>query len=139
MKIYGYGYSGKGGVKAIQEHAEANDCLVVDVRMSPNSPNPMYRKGDLQRVLGDRYIHIREFGNKAYRTKGEIQIADFSGGEDRLLRVLQGSPHENAMLMCGCADAEGCHRTVVLNLLQEAGWDVGGQLGEAEASQEPML
>ncbi len=113
MTIYTLGYSG-WTVDEIAACLERLDAVAVDVRMSPRSRNPAYSGKRLRESLGDRYRHIRGFGNINYRG-GEIVLHDWAGGLEEVLAIL--STGRSVVLMCACADLNVCHRKVVAERL----------------------
>jgi hypothetical protein len=88
---------------------------VIDIRMSPKSVRPEWGGGALHGVLGDRYIHVPELGNRNYANGGEIDIADMDAGLAAVDRfALFGATSScSVILMCGCRDLVGCHRNIV--------------------------
>ena len=113
MTIYTLGYSG-WTVDDVAALLERLDAVAVDVRMSPRSRNPAYSGKRLSERLGDRYRHVRGFGNTNYRG-GEIVLHDWAGGLQETLAIL--SAGRSVVLMCACADVEVCHRKVVAKRL----------------------
>jgi hypothetical protein len=88
----------------------------VDVRLSPFSPNPTWRKPALERALGDRYVHLPAFGNRNYKVGGTIELADPEAGTEAVRRLLTRGP---VALMCACASSRTCHRRLVAELICE--------------------
>jgi hypothetical protein len=69
--------------------------------------------------LGERYLWLREFGNRNYKgTFEQIEIADFPTGEKRLRESI--APGKAVALLCGCRDVNVCHRKVVAERLAQA-------------------
>ena len=64
------------------------DALVIDVRYSPYTKLPFWGRQSLEENLCERYVHIREFGNRAYN-QGEIEIDDFASGLTTFLDVTE--------------------------------------------------
>jgi len=116
MIVYTLGYSG-WTVEQIADELERRDALLVDVRMSPRSRNPAYSGKRLAERFGERYMHIREFGNRNYRG-GPIELADPEVGKLKLWAALVDSYRFSCILMCACSDVEVCHRKVVAEFLQ---------------------
>jgi uncharacterized protein (DUF488 family) len=96
------------------------DAILVDVRMVPRTRwQPQWNATVLRARLGDRYVWLREFGNRNYKgTFEQIEIADFPAGEKRLREIV--APGKAVVLLCGCRDVNVCHRKVVAELLAQA-------------------
>lgn len=116
-QIYTIGYTGRkpDQLKAL---AEQLDATVYDIRFSPRSRAPHWNRGRLEAMLGDRYMHIGELGNRNYKA-GPIEIADLDAG----LARIQDHPRP-VILMCACKDLAGCHRSVISKHLQALGLEV---------------
>jgi uncharacterized protein (DUF488 family) len=124
-------------VEAVVERFAA---ILVDVRMVPRTRwQPQWNAAVLRARLGDRYVWLREFGNRNYKgTFEQIEIADFPAGEKRLREIT--APGKAVVLLCGCKDVNLCHRKVVAEMLA-ATWEadmvhlacpgVARRLGEA--------
>lgn len=106
MTIYTYGYSG-GSVADLLAHVRAG-CVALDVRYSPNSRVPHWRKEHLEAILADEYRWVPSLGNLDYRSGGSIRIADLQAG----LRVIGRYVREETpvVLLCACPDWRSCHR-----------------------------
>lgn len=115
-QIYTVGY-GRMAPDKIREMAIDLGAVVVDIRFSAWG-KPGYKKFELVRLLGEQYTHLPALGNAAYKTGG-MQIADYDRGKAFLTSL--GRP---AILMCACADPDGCHRTLVGALLAADGFNV---------------
>jgi uncharacterized protein (DUF488 family) len=120
MLIYTIGYSG-WKIEDVEAVLARLDAILVDVRMVPRSRwAPAWNSAVLAKRLGERYVWLREFGNKNYKgTFEQIEIADFTTGLKRL-HELSGLPFEgakNVILMCGCRDVNICHRKVLAERL----------------------
>lgn len=121
MTLYTLGYSG-WRIEDIEKVLEDLDAIVVDVRMVPRSRAPMWNSGALARRFGDRYVWLREFGNRNYKgTVDNIEIIDFTAGEARLRMLAAGG--RPVALLCGCPDASVCHRKVLAERLAQM-WKV---------------
>lgn len=112
-KIYTAGYT------ATKPHnllltAQRLNAVIVDVRISPNSRVPHWRKAALQQLLGDRYTHVPEYGNTAYRSTGRIELKDPPTAAAKIGRIL--ATH-NVILLCACQHVETCHRLDAANHL----------------------
>jgi uncharacterized protein (DUF488 family) len=97
--------------------AELLEATVIDIRYAARSMRPQWRRQALAGLLGDRYRHVRTLGNVNYREPAAgIVIADPEAG---LADVL--SERRAVILLCGCGEAETCHRRVVARLLEGRG------------------
>ena len=119
MRIYTLGYSGRTP-EQVEWAALLRSAVLVDVRLRPRSRDPAWTAGRLRAALGDRYVHLRGFGNLNYRGDGPIRLADFAGALAELRDWLDRTGGENVMLLCVCRDVETCHRRVVAERLAEA-------------------
>lgn len=115
--VYTIGYAGKTPAQ-IKELAEQLGAVVVDIRFSPFSRNPVWSGKQLRLSLGDRYVHLRAFGNANYKG-GPISIVDYAAGKAFLLDM-----DKPAILMCVCKDPLTCHRTTVAAKLLADGLEV---------------
>lgn len=118
-QIYCLGYTGRK-LPQLGDAITRLQAVLVDIRYMPHSRNPVWEQQALLRSFGDRYLWLKELGNRTYRTGG-IQIDNYPQGKLKLLKVLDSS---SAILMCACDHAETCHRTVVANLLRADGYTV---------------
>ncbi len=98
--------------------AESLDAVVIDGRYSPMSRVPYWTQSALQGVLGQRYRHVKAFGNVTYKTPGVITIADPEAG----LRALDDI--DRVIVLCACKDGATCHRLQVGEYLGAHGWEV---------------
>jgi uncharacterized protein (DUF488 family) len=116
MTIYTLGYSG-WRIEDVEAVLERFAAILVDVRMVPRTRwQPQWNAAVLRARLGDRYVWLREFGNRNYKgTFEQIEIADFPAGEKRL-REITGTG-KAVVLLCGCRDVTVCHRKVVAEML----------------------
>jgi uncharacterized protein (DUF488 family) len=119
MTIYTLGYSG-WRIEDVEAVLDRLDAILVDVRMVPRTRwQPQWNATVLRARLGDRYVWLREFGNRNYKgTFEQIEIADFPAGEKRLREIV--APGKAVVLLCGCRDVNVCHRKVVAELLAQA-------------------
>ncbi len=115
--IYTLGYSGWKieDVEAVVKHL---DAILVDVRMVPRSRSAVWNGSTLHNRLGDRYVWLKQFGNRNYRgTVEQIEIADFPAGAVRLQAIAAGG--RAIILLCGCPDVNQCHRKVLVEWLAQ--------------------
>jgi len=78
--LYTLGYTGRKPVD-VHQLAIAHRAMLVDIRFSPRSRAAYWQKGALERLLGDRYVHLQALGNVNYRTGGPVQLADYATGK----------------------------------------------------------
>ena len=108
----------------LQALVEEENALLADVRLSPKSGKAGFSKHELAGLLGQRYVHVPAMGNANYQG-GPIQIKDFDCGVQQLRRVFVERKVEALILMCGCQNAQTCHRrTVAERLAKKKGLDV---------------
>lgn len=118
MKIWGVGYTGLSMEKLVAWVVEAN-AVLVDVRWQPFSRAPIWRRGEFQGRLGDRYVHVRELGNEHHKQPQlGIQIHDMETGLLRVDREVFGRGYD-AVLMCACAEVTSCHRRVIVQAVAD--------------------
>lgn len=115
-QIYTIGY-GNHAPDAVDHLAHKLGAVLVDIRFSAWG-KPGYKKFELQRTFGDRYLHVQALGNAAYKAGG-MQIADYATGKALLAQL-----DRPAILMCACGSPVGCHRTVVGAMLRADGFTV---------------
>jgi hypothetical protein len=83
--LYSVGYSAPGWTPVLLAQATQEwKADVIDIRLVPHSPKPGWNQEELREVLGRFYLHIPAFGNKNYKTRGNIEIADMQTGLQRL-------------------------------------------------------
>jgi uncharacterized protein (DUF488 family) len=111
MTIYTLGYSG-WKIEDVEAVLERFAAILVDVRMVPRTRwQPQWNATVLHARLGDRYVWLREFGNRNYKgTFEQIEIANFRAGEKRLREIT--GPGKAVVLLCGCRDVNVCVRSV---------------------------
>jgi len=114
MTLYTYGYVG-GGLPPLQKIAAAG-IVIVDIRASPTSYSPGYRKAALREMLRDRYTHLPALGNVNYRNGGPIQLRHEESGLADLCALLALGP---ICILCGCQHWHNCHRERVARLAAE--------------------
>jgi uncharacterized protein (DUF488 family) len=93
-------------------------AVLVDIRFTPYSGHPHFRKAALEDTFGDRYVHLRDLGNRNYKGEGPVELVDYEAGRAALEAL-----DRPALLMCGCKDPTHCHRTVILARLAADGFD----------------
>jgi len=130
-KYYTFGYAGHmpGDLTPFLSETGA---FVADVRLVPNSTMPAWQGPALKARWADRYVHVRELGNQAYKEPGaEFAIVDLEAGIARLLRA--PGP---VVIMCGCGALATCHRRIIAEALQALGHEVPEIL--AQETGEPL-
>jgi len=128
--VYTLGYSGRK-MDEIEALVAEREAILFDVRFSPRSRDPVWSGSSLRRVFGQRYRHIRAFGNRNYRD-GPIEIVDFEAGVEAIRR--SGRP---VILMCGCRDYRTCHRRHVAEQLRVLGFTVEEISSAGRSKREP--
>lgn len=118
--VYTVGYSGQRPER-LQALIEKLGALLVDVRFSPRSRNPRWGQPALREMFGDRYVHLPEFGNAAYKHRGQIILVDIEGGLRKTRALLETRP---IVLMCACKRHWNCHRADCASLLAKEGFPV---------------
>ncbi|GEM_PF-1121564 len=110
--LYTLGYSGLKP-EDLGALAEGHDLVILDIRCSPRSRNPVWTKKRLAERLGERYVHLRALGNTDY--KGDtIRIADLEAGIREAAAYLE---RQSVVLLCACKDVRSCHRLPVAERL----------------------
>ena len=119
MTIYTLGYSG-WKFEEVDEALVRLDAVLVDVRMVPRSRwAPGWNAKTLEARLGEKYVWLKEFGNRNYKgTFEQIEIADFPAGEKRLREITNTG--KAVVLLCGCRDVNVCHRKVLAERLSQS-------------------
>jgi uncharacterized protein (DUF488 family) len=117
--IYTAGYS-RHSADELKAKADALQAMLFDIRLSPNSLRPEWRKHHLLKLLGHRYRHVPAWGNLHYKTGGDIKIANWGEGLERLLRVRQIQSYRCIILLCACENPQLCHRSIVAGMLLRA-------------------
>jgi uncharacterized protein (DUF488 family) len=114
QKIFTTGYGGKD-INDLKPMLEALDALLIDIRFVPHSEILHWRKMYLKVLLGRRYLHVVNLGNRTFREQ-KITIQNLNLGLETVLNL-----KENAVLMCGCEHLESCHRRVIAQELEKRG------------------
>lgn len=109
--VYAFGYRGSSW-GAFSEYIKSTEAIAVDIRHAPYSNfNPFWSKKSLKRSLGSSYTHIPEFGNRAYKEKGQYDIVDIDAGIQKLKFYLDLD--FDCVLICACEDYNTCHRRII--------------------------
>ena len=105
-KIFTTGYSGKE-ISDLKPMLERLDAMLFDIRFAPYSEIMRWRKVYLKALLGEKYRHIPNLGNRTFE-KEKITIQNLQLGIETLLNL-----EINVVLMCACRLPENCHRRVI--------------------------
>lgn len=121
VTLYTFGYQ-KQHPQTLYDHLKRLGAVLVDIRYSPHSRNPVWNGGNLSIVLGNRYVYLRSLGNVNYNSEEGIRIADIETGGAKVAAMMQVAP---VILLCVCPNPETCHRKVVADALAvRYGWQV---------------
>lgn len=115
-KVYLVGYSGLTPER-LRNIATSLGATVIDIRFRAGSRVACWNKSALAASLG-RYRHVPALGNAEYKTGG-MRIADYATGKAAI-----EAAESPVILMCACKSPDGCHRTVVGEMLRRDGFDV---------------
>lgn len=117
QQVHTLGYSNIK-LPRLAELVDELDAIVFDVRFSPRSRNPTWSGGNLRAVLGDRYRHVKDLGNRNYRG-GPIDLVDYEAGRQQIEQS-----DKPVILMCVCSDYARCHRSTIAARLRAEGFQV---------------
>lgn len=137
--IFTAGYTGIK-IEALEAWLKAHNALMLDIRFSPRSMNPVYSRKQLEARLGlgmgpgQYWPFSGLFGNRDYQTGG-MRIADYPAGRE----ILRAITVPAVLMLCGCKDATTCHRTVVANMLRADGFEVAGEWEPLPAPPPPPV
>ena len=107
QKIFTTGYTGKD-INDLKPMLQALDAILVDVRFAPFSQVLHWRQMYLKILLGKKYLHIPNLGNRTYKEE-KITIQNLKLGLETVLNL-----EVNVVLMCACERVENCHRRVII-------------------------
>lgn len=116
-RIYSTGYTGKD-INDLKPMLDALDACLVDVRFSPTSQIMHWRQVYLKILLGRKYLHIPNLGNRTFKEE-KITIQNLKLGIETLLNL-----DHNTVLFCACERVENCHRRVIIAELNKQGIEV---------------
>lgn len=112
QNVYTTGYTGKD-INDLKPLLERLDAILIDIRFAPFSRILHWRKVYLKALLGARYRHIPNLGNRTFR-EGKITIQNMALGLETVLNL-----KSDAVLMCACKTQGDCHRRLIIaELLQ---------------------
>jgi uncharacterized protein (DUF488 family) len=117
IKLYTTGFSGKD-INDLKPMLDRLNAVLIDVRFSPTSEIMRWRQIYLKTLLREKYHHLPQLGNRAFR-EGRISIQNLDLGIKILL-----SFNANSVLMCECTDLMTCHRHVIAQELRHKGYEV---------------
>lgn len=110
QKIYTTGYTGKD-INDLKPMLEALDAILIDIRFAPFSHVMHWRKIYLKSLLGDKYRHLSNLGNRTFK-ENKITIQNLLLGVETILSL----PF-NLVLMCACEKTANCHRRLIVEEL----------------------
>ncbi|MEZ5428143.1 MAG: hypothetical protein R2747_17860 [Pyrinomonadaceae bacterium] len=111
QRIFTTGYTGKD-VGDLRPMLEALDAMLIDIRFAPYSRIMHWQKVYLKALLGERYRHVSNLGNRTYKEE-KITIQNLKLGLETVFSI-----GRNAVLMCACERAENCHRRLIIEELR---------------------
>lgn len=111
-QIFTTGYAGKD-ISDLKPLIERLDAMLFDIRFAPYSEIMHWRKVYLKALLGEKYRHIPNLGNRTFK-EDKITIQNLHLGIETLLNL-----EMNVVLMCACELAEDCHRRVIVQELSK--------------------
>ena len=129
------GYESAPQAKVIETLRAANVEVLIDVRAVAASRRAGFSKGLLSSSLEDagiQYVHLRELGTpkegrmaaRKGRTAEMREIFEAHMAEPaaqvQLARAIEIAKGRKAALLCYEADHKGCHRSIVVEHMQEA-------------------
>jgi uncharacterized protein (DUF488 family) len=113
-QLYTLGYSG-WKLDEFCAQIEAVNALLFDIRFSPNSRAPQWAQKNLRTKLQEKYVHVRDLGNRNYKG-GPVDIVDYDAGKALVDSHLRTG--NSVILLCVCADVTQCHRLQVATQLE---------------------
>jgi uncharacterized protein (DUF488 family) len=108
QKIFTTGYTGKD-INDLKPMLIAFEAVLVDIRFAPYSQILHWRQMYLKVLLGKKYLHIPNLGNRTYKEE-KITIQNLQLGVETVLNL-----EIDVVLMCACEKAENCHRRVIID------------------------
>lgn len=114
QKIFTTGYTAKD-INDLRPLLDALDALLIDIRFAPYSQVLHWRQVYLKVLLGGKYLHIPNLGNRTYKEE-KITIQNLGLGLETVFSL-----SKNALLMCACETVENCHRRVIIGELKKRG------------------
>ncbi len=114
QKIFTTGYTAKD-INDLRPMLDALKAVLVDIRFAPYSQVLHWRQMYLKVLLGSKYLHIPNLGNRTYK-EDKITIQNLGLGLETVFSL-----NKNAVLMCACETPEKCHRRVIIAELNKRG------------------
>jgi len=115
-RLFTIGYGGKSPKEFFHELTGLNPDIVVDIRENPfKAYRNCYTKKSLEKQLGDKYIWIRELGNKT-RTLPPT-LVDEEEGLRKLKQIML--THTTVILLCAEKNEENCHRSYIKKKIEQ--------------------
>lgn len=112
QKIWTTGYTGKDIID-LKPMLETLNAMLIDIRFAPYSQVMHWRKVYLKTLLGEKYRHIANLGNRTYK-EDKITIQNLNLGVETILNL----PF-NVVLMCACVKTDNCHRRIIVEELHK--------------------
>ncbi len=107
QKIFTTGYTGKD-INELKPMLSSLEAILVDIRFAPFSQVLHWRQMYLKILLGKKYLHAPNLGNRTYK-EDKITIQNLKLGVETVLSL-----EVNVVLMCACEKVENCHRRVII-------------------------
>ncbi len=114
QKIFTTGYTAKD-INDLRPMLDALNAVLVDIRFAPYSQVLHWRQIYLKVLLGSKYLHIPNLGNRTFKEE-KITIQNLGLGLETVFSL-----NKNVLLMCVCETAEKCHRRVITAELNKRG------------------
>ncbi len=114
QKIFTTGYTAKD-INDLRPMLDALNAVLVDIRFAPYSQVLQWRQIYLKVLLGSKYLHIPNLGNRTFKEE-KITIQNLGLGLETVFSL-----NKNVLLMCVCETAEKCHRRVITAELNKRG------------------
>lgn len=114
-RIFATGYAGKD-INDLKPLVDRLGAILVDIRFTPDSQVMVWRQIYLKILLGSKYLHISNLGNREFRGNNKVSIQNLHLGIETLLGL-----NTNSILFCACREQIDCHRRVITAELQKRG------------------
>lgn len=112
QKIFTTGYTGKN-INDLKPMLEALDAILIDIRFVPSSRIMHWQKVYLKALLGNRYRHVQNLGNRTFK-ENKVTVQNLQLGLETIFNL-----NKNVVLMCACENSENCHRRVIITELDQ--------------------
>ena len=112
-RIFATGYQSKD-INDLKPLVDRLGAILVDIRFAPYSQVMFWRQVYLKTLLGKKYLHISNLGNREFKENNKILIQNLNLGIETLLSL-----NTNSILFCVCAEQKNCHRHVIVQELQK--------------------